>query len=369
MEAARAAFAGIHPGWAKLFAAVPGAAGALSAGFCGAAGQPTPAQVLGAFKHFGPAATRAVIVCQGLFPDATCPLAEPQPLAVGGAGRDFRHWACQGVLLLGAPRGVWAPFVAALVAAIADLKQGFGSGARPAFLFWGDTGGVPLPAGGFRDTCARKLAELAAPPVAWDELPSVGGCDGACSKNGSPDARAGFGVCVSHGPLAGFTAAGPVAPYEYAWVDAANPLLGFAPTAIPARPSNNRGEYLAFCVLLLAFCRLGPVQPVWVISDSKILLDLMGAGLAKRRRKGSAHLLKNYDLVCLAERLLALIRGCGAPVQLMHVRSHQPPPAGHGLDALFWAVNDRADKLAGEGEKLAAPEVSAAHWLPCFPSK
>ncbi|NBQ70967.1 MAG: hypothetical protein EBU46_19900 [Nitrosomonadaceae bacterium] len=88
--------------------------------------------------------------------------------------------------------------------------------------------------------------------------------------------------------------------------------------------------------------------------------------LPARRRKGTAHQLCNFDLVEIAEALLAALRAVAA-VELTHVNSHTPaPPASAPPRArALWMGNAAADAaataaLAGASPAAAAPAADAA---------
>lgn len=193
--------------------------------------------------------------------------------------------------------------------------------------------------------------------------------DGACSKNGRAGARASFAV------VGAVATAGLVEAATYRLVDARAPELGFVSLAdstneagCPA-PSNNRGELLAIAHALLGLLRLVAVAPpalqrlagaaaaappaaavlpvCELVSDSRISLMTLSDWLPARRRKGTAHQLCNFDLVEIAEALLAALRAV-ATVVLTHVNSHTPaPPASAPARArALWAGNAAADAAA-----------------------
>lgn len=329
----------------------------------------------------------------------------PRPLG------DLRFWAAQGVLLLnralttipGKTRGqfnVWLPFSLELVKwLVARRAASTESPVRPlVFLLWGKEAGKLEPAvaaaaagspeiqclrwshpsplsdnqrapeekfencGHFREV-NRLLRESGSRPIRWVEEPSIAACDGSCKANGSRQAKAGYGAMFVRGPLQGMEIFGSVLPFEYCWVDEGNPLRGFRPSEVPAVPTNNRGEYLGICKLLLAAARAGLAAPLEVVTDSQLVKRTLEEWLPARRRKGTADQLKNYDLVLIADRLL---KACRCHVTITHVRSHRPPPVAGAptREKLLWAANDRADRLAAEGEKIGRETVSSPFWLP-----
>lgn len=325
---------------------------------------------------------------------------------------DLRFWAAQGVLLLNralttragharSHTALWEPFTRAVVRALAAHRAAAG---RPTlFALWGNdakelgddvraAGGTtlcwshPSPLGDRKRRDAMKFracghflkinAELARAglrQIVWFEGATVAACDGGCTGNGRADAdgrsvaRAGFGVTFCAGPLRGLDMHGAVAAYEYAWVDPADPLRGIRPTGVAAPATNNRGEYLAGCYLLLAACRAGLTAPVYIVTDSNLFLSTMTAWLPDRRKKGTAHELKNFDLVAIAETLVNTLTAHGTSVTFLHQRSHQPEPALPDTGAtaadkfklVAWKANDRADRLATRGVEAAGERAGA----------
>lgn len=177
--------------------------------------------------------------------------------------------------------------------------------------------------------------------------------DGACAGNGRAGARASFAMVV---PVAGRAAVvrGPVQPRAYALdgltLRADGPALA---------PSNNRGELLGIVHALLAvLSTLGacdgdvPFGGAEIVSDSLLCIRTLDEWLPARRARGTAHELKNMDLVGIAEALLARARA-KLPVRLTHVRSHRAAPARGSPGHAAWAGNDLADRQAA----LAGDEV------------
>lgn len=185
--------------------------------------------------------------------------------------------------------------------------------------------------------------------------------DGACLANGRAGARAAFAAVLTGGAFAPTFIQGRLAPAEYAFVDGDEPLRGVAPVRGGGRvpPSNNRGELLGVIYALLALLLAGAAGSVEIVSDSLVSVRTLTEWLPARRAKGTARDLKNYDLVCIAERLLHLLRGQAASVELTHVRSHQPPPppGAPARARLLWKGNDTADKKAEAALDLQCGEV------------
>ena len=183
------------------------------------------------------------------------------------------------------------------------------------------------------------------------EAPETAVCaftDGACIRNGTPDAEASFALHVVSGPVAGVSARGRVGCRTLAFRVPGDPAAGFAATATPAIPTNNRGEYLAHCWLLLFLLRGGGPGPFEVVTDCNLFIQSMEVWLPARRLAGTAAAMKNFDLLELGEGLLAALRRV-APVTLTHIRSHKPRPPGPVCDRpyMLWAGNVAADAAAG----------------------
>jgi ribonuclease HI len=189
-------------------------------------------------------------------------------------------------------------------------------------------------------------------PVEWDPLGfTMAFTDGSCQRNGAPDADASYAAYIESGPLKGVNVCGRVEGHSYAMIDATDPCRGFAAirdTDTP--PTNNRGEYLAWCWLLLLLLRSGVRGRVEVVSDCKLFIQTMEDWLPARRRKGTAQQLKNFDLVEIGETLLAALRAQCDGVTLTHVNSHrkQPPATAPRRVRAVWAGNDRVDRMASQ---------------------
>lgn len=233
-------------------------------------------------------------------------------------------------------------------------------------------------------TTNEYLRKLGRRPVVWDPLHrSLVFTDGACSDNGGVNARASFAVCFANGPLKGTKVSGVVAASRYALNDANDPIKGFhavlggyaPPEGTPPKtaknnaagggggekeeaPTNNRGEYLAGCWALLLLLRSEVRGRCEIVTDSKLFRDTMEEWLPARRRKGTAAELKNFDLVEIAEALLARLRArvsvsfADTGVAITHVRSHRPePPREPRREWVLWRGNQLADELAAASQQ------------------
>ncbi|GFR88669.1 uracil-DNA glycosylase [Elysia marginata] len=188
-------------------------------------------------------------------------------------------------------------------------------------------------------------------PVEWDPFSlTYAFTDGACLYNGKLGAKATYAGFILTGPLKGIEVSGRVEPAEYALIDPASPFQGFE--SVPgshAAPTNNRGEYLAWCWILLLLLRGGVRGRVCIVSDCNLFIQTMENWLPARRKKGNAPDLKNYDLVCIGETLLAALRSACQGVTLLHIHSHQkkPLPEAASQAKACWYGNDRVDRVAG----------------------
>jgi uracil-DNA glycosylase len=364
---------------------------------------PPAALVFEALRRVGdPARCRVVIVGQDPYPTPgdACGLsfgvppgtAQPESLrridgALARAGLrkpespplgDLRPWASQGVLLLNralttapgerrAHAAVWKPFTDALVARLCRATAGLH------FMLWGGDARSLARAPGhvyhewshpspladnklpehlkFRmfDGFAAANSALRARglrPICWDTTaPVVAYTDGSCLENGSHSARAGYGVIFVGGALGGVTLRGPVPRFELEL----GPTTQVRATSVPAVPTNNRAELLAIATALARLIDAAAIGPVEVVSDNDVSVRTLNEWLPARVRKGTAHELKNWDLVRVVAALLDRLRAQAASVVVRHVHAHtaQPPASASARERLDWLGNKRADELAG----------------------
>jgi len=384
---------------------------------------PSPGLIFEAFRYFSPEATRVIILGQDPYPEgaqglafSVAPGAGLKPslapilanlaghgLALPPAGRpcgDLRPWAVQGVLLLNialttrggvrlAHASHWKGFIGGLLRALT------GGASPPIVMMWGGLAQAhakDIQKGALLLTRHHPspLANNALPPaqrferspdfkvvrsellrrggkgLEWDVAGRVRGfCDGAAAGNGREDAEGAFGVFVLTGPLKGLELSGRVARHPYALADPAEPRKGFVPLFAEAEvpPTNNRAEYLAGAWLLLLLLRGLGRGETRLVSDSKILVQTLNSWLPARRRAGTAHQLKNYDLVVVLEALLEALRAEVHSAFFAHIHSHQPrPPGGTPLiDRAEWFGNAKADALAGAaGAPIGAPPADGS---------
>lgn len=313
---------------------------------------------------------------------------------------DLRPLAVQGVLLLNAAlttrEGVvrahvshWKPFMDFFLDQLCthtsarfllwgnvarDLVAPFAEKHGREVLFWSH----PSPLGDNQQPPAKKFVNCdhflrlnkalradRRPPIHWAlDAPALVFTDGGCPKNGAADAEAGFGVLIVGGHLGQTTIRGLVQASAYSLVDPKVPEKGFTST-VPNRaaagsgssgvitPTNNRAELAAFCWALLALLRGRVLGGIELVSDSKICVNTLTTWLPARRRKGTAHQLANFDLLVVAEALLAALKAQADVVLLTHTHAAHDRPcparntANYAQESCYWLGNAKADALAG----------------------
>jgi ribonuclease HI len=183
--------------------------------------------------------------------------------------------------------------------------------------------------------------------------------DGACSRNGRADARASYSAVIARLTVTDETlfsdknaytvATGLVIDRPYALIDDAAPERGYAPQteAPPLVASNNRGELLGLISAFWLLLQEPAALPCEIISDSRISVLTLDDWLPRRRAAGTAHELKNMDLLTIAESMLARLR-TRTTVRLVHVHSHKkaPPASAPARERLLWRGNAIADAHA-----------------------
>jgi ribonuclease HI len=202
--------------------------------------------------------------------------------------------------------------------------------------------------------------------------------DGGCINNGQKNAKASFSSVFIDGKEK-YTISGLVKPYKY-YLNAASDLtLSLASSNLASsdlassnltlseiddfdniilvddttyiQPSNNRGELLGIIYSLLQLLKRGLTEDVHentveLITDSLISVNTFNDWLPTRRKKNTAHELKNFDLLIIGEYLLNEIKQLYKSVNIIHVKSHQPKPhPSEGTRKLFiWMGNQFADQ-------------------------
>ena len=147
--------------------------------------------------------------------------------------------------------------------------------------------------------------------------------DGACIRNGKPGAKAAYGVIVTGG--------------EFGNIDNETNLK-IAGLVEPA--SNNRGELTAILVALKQSLLFQNNNDVEIVSDSLISIKTFEEWLPKRKTKGTASEMANYDLIEEIDELLTANRKI-KKITFTHVYSHT-----NDMKFINKVGNDRVDRLA-----------------------
>jgi ribonuclease HI len=188
--------------------------------------------------------------------------------------------------------------------------------------------------------------------------------DGGCINNGKKTAKASFCSVFIDGKEK-IIIKDIVKPYKYYLNDAKiifdnNCIVSIGvdigeilliDETLSITPSNNRGELLGIIYSLLQLLNRGLNESVIdntveIYTDSLICLKTFNEWLPTRRKNNTAHELKNFDLLIIAEYLLDEIKKIYKSVNIVHVKSHQPRPhESEGTRKLFiWLGNQVADK-------------------------
>ena len=180
--------------------------------------------------------------------------------------------------------------------------------------------------------------------------------DGGCNNNGKKNAIASYCSMLIDGKTRQVLK-GLVQPYKYninfdQSIEDSNTLHPFISIdeSIKISPSNNRGELLGiiYCLAQLYIESIAESindTIVELYSDSLICVNTFNKWLPNRRLANTAHEMKNYDLICIAEQLLLKITPKYKSIKLIHVKSHQKRPSGENKKKLFiWMGNEFVDK-------------------------
>ena len=187
-------------------------------------------------------------------------------------------------------------------------------------------------------------------PIKWDMQQMVlAFTDGGCIANGKPNAIASYATYIMTGHNNQLEVSGIVESFEYSMIND-DPLNGFKVTTKPATPTNNRGEYLAWCWMLLTLLRSHTYCAVEIVSDCNLFIKTMTEWLPNRKIKKTESELKNYDLIQIADVLLSDLRvKTGNRVKLTHINSHkEAPPKTNKLEYFKWLGNAIVDSRATE---------------------
>ena len=195
-----------------------------------------------------------------------------------------------------------------------------------------------------------KLIDNHKLPIKWDMQQTVlAFTDGGCIANGKPNAIASYATYIMTGHNNQLEVSGIVDSFEYVMIDE-DPLMGFKVTTKPAIPTNNRGEYLAWCWMLLTLLRTHTYCAVEIVSDCNLFIKTLTEWLPNRKLKKTEYELKNYDLVHIADILLSELKvRTNNRVKLTHINSHkEAPPKTNKLEYFKWLGNSLVDHRASE---------------------
>lgn len=188
--------------------------------------------------------------------------------------------------------------------------------------------------------------------------------DGGCINNGKKNAKASFCSVFIDGKEKQVVK-DLVKPYKY-YLNDENIVFGengeinsigselpilLVDESIKIAPSNNRGELLGIIyslsqLLNRCLCEDVNKNTVEIYTDSLICVNTFNKWLPDRKKNNTAHELKNYDLIIIAEFFLDEITKKYKSVNIIHIKSHQPRPhENEGTRKLFiWLGNQFADK-------------------------
>jgi ribonuclease HI len=188
--------------------------------------------------------------------------------------------------------------------------------------------------------------------------------DGGCINNGKKNAKASFCSVFIDGREKNIIK-DIVKPYKYylndeniifdndciVSINSSIDEMLLIDESVKIAPSNNRGELLGIIYSLLQLLNRGlnekvDCNTVEIYTDSLICVNTFNEWLPTRRKNNTAHELKNFDLLIIAEYLLDEIKKIYLSVNIIHVKSHQPRPNEYeGTRKLFiWLGNQAADK-------------------------
>ena len=303
-------------------------------------------------------------------------------------GKDVRPWAAQGALLMNralstvvnksnAHQQHWKTFTTDLIKQLCVLTMN--NKKQLIFMLWGNNAQELIPAIAkynhiilkrphpspmadnnlpsesrfvncthFTET-NKFLSNNGVIPFEWDiHAFNLAFTDGACTGNGKEDADASFAVFIASGPASKTSIIGRVEPYKYIFRDDNDILKGFdIDSDISIKPSNNRGEYLAWCWCLYILIKAHALGSIEIISDCNLFIQTMEDWLPTRLKKGTEQELKNYDLIYIGYKLLNYIRHRTINVKLTHTHAaHDISIPEDTRGRVIWAGNNKVDKLA-----------------------
>lgn len=183
-------------------------------------------------------------------------------------------------------------------------------------------------------------------PIVWDTMDiTYIFTDGACTGNGSPNAKASFALQTAGGALGYFYISGLVQPFEYTL---SSMILSYNQTNTII-PSNNRGELLAIIYALIMVYKSNTINDIIIVSDSEYSIKSILKYYPNRVKAGTSHELKNLDLLAIAHLLYVIITRSRS-LLFVHVNaSHSKPidlSTATNTEILYYKGNKKADYMA-----------------------
>ena len=253
----------------------------------------------------------------------------------------------QGVLFIDSSEEVypgWSEFITGFIKYLADYK--IHKNQPCDFVVFKDN----IPDEDIFKNINDKLIDTHKLPIKWDMQQTIlAFTDGGCIANGKPNAIASYATYIMTGHNNQLEVSGIVDSFEYSMIND-DPLMGFKVTTKSAIPTNNRGEYLAWCWILLTLLRSHTYCAVEIVSDCNLFIKTLTEWLPNRKLKKTESELKNYDLVQIADVLLSELQiRTGNRVKLTHINSHkEAPPKTNKFEYIKWLGNSLVDHRASE---------------------
>ena len=196
--------------------------------------------------------------------------------------------------------------------------------------------------------------------------------DGGCSNNGKKNAVASFSCIIIDGKTRKIIR-GKVLPNEFflengtivtengngAIVSEITKIIEIKSNEKYVQPSNNRGELLGIIQALKYLTNLQPnATNVIIVSDSLLCIKTFNEWLPARRKKNTAHELKNFDLISIGEILLEECKKLNFNIKFVHINSHLSEPVNSNLNNNLKEYNEK--HFLWKGNKLADEHCSIA---------
>lgn len=186
--------------------------------------------------------------------------------------------------------------------------------------------------------------------------------DGGCSNNGKKNAVASFSCIIIDGKTRKIIR-GKVLPNEFFLENGNDTIVTensngnivtkiteIKPNEKYVQPSNNRGELLGIIQALKYLTSLQTnATNVIIVSDSLLCIKTFNEWLPARRKKNTAHELKNFDLISIGEILLEECKKLNFNIKFVHINSHLSEPVNsnskeYNEKHFLWKGNKLADE-------------------------